>query len=348
MNTEDLREQLASEALDAPLAVADVMARARTIRRTRWALGSTAMVVLALVASLVVRNPLAASTSQYPVAALPSATASSSAPVLASAPMNVLLIGSDASGTASGTSDSLMVVHVAADRKSVYLVSYPRDMWVTIPGHGKGKLSLAYTLGGPALTVSALENLTGARIDHVIKADITGFVSLVDALGPVTVDNPVGSVAIDDRGVRYDFPAGQVRITDGRMALAFTRQRVELPNGDFDRASRQRAFMQGLALKVAMSDVMTNPTKLDAVIVSMSKTLVVDSGMTNDVVYSLARSLASIRDTSQILLLQAPVTGLGRSDDGQTIDLVDVAGNVELGKALQADTMAAYVAAHPS
>ena len=46
-------------------------------------------------------------------------------------------------------------------------------------------------------------------------------------------------------------------------------------------------------------------------------------------------------------MVQAPITGFGTSSDGQSIDVVDVPGVAALGKALQNDTMAAFVAAHP-
>jgi LCP family protein required for cell wall assembly len=98
-------------------------------------------------------------------------------------------------------------------------------MWVTIPGHGKAKINAGYSYGGSALAVSTIENLTGARIDHVVVTDFTDFIQLVDTIGPITVDNPVGSVAVDDRGVKYQFPKGPLVITDGYMALAFSRQR---------------------------------------------------------------------------------------------------------------------------
>ena len=54
--------------------------------------------------------------------------------------MNILLIGSDTRGTDQGRSDTFIVLHISADRKSVYLISFPRDMWVTIPGNGKAKI----------------------------------------------------------------------------------------------------------------------------------------------------------------------------------------------------------------
>ncbi|MHB1008892.1 MAG: LCP family protein [Propionibacteriaceae bacterium] len=262
--------------------------------------------------------------------------------------MNILLIGSDTRGTDQGRSDTFIVLHLSADRKSAYLVSFPRDMWVAIPGHGKAKINAGYSYGGSALAVSTIEQLTGARIDHVVVTDFTDFIQLVDAVGPVTVDNPVASVAVDDRGVKYQFPKGPLVITDGRMALAFARQREELPNGDLDRTLRQRAFLKALALKVAKPDVLANPAKLNAVIDTIGTYVTVDSGMTNSVIYSLGLSMTGITSPDQIHMVQAPITGFGTSPDGESIDLVDAAGVKALGTALQNDTMDQFVATHPT
>ena len=290
--------------------------------------------------SSISRAPSAMPTGSRP----PSASATTNTKYQA---MNILLIGSDSRGTDTGRSDTFIVLHIDADRKNVYLVSFPRDMWVTIPGHGKAKINAGYSDGGSALAVSTIEALIGARIDHVVVTDFTDFVQLVDQIGPVTVDNPVGSVATDDRGVKYDFPQGPLVITDGYMALAFSRQREELPRGDLDRTLRQRAFLKALALKIATPEVLTNPVTLNAVISTIGKYVTVDSGMTNDVIYSLALSLTGITSPDQIHMVQAPITGFA-TIQGQSTDTVDVAGNTALGKALQNDTMAAFVAAHPT
>jgi len=262
--------------------------------------------------------------------------------------MNILLIGSDTRGTDQGRSDSFIIVHISADRKSVYLVSFPRDMWVTVPGNGKAKINAAYSWGGSALSVSTIETLTGARIDHVVVTDFANFIQLVDTVGPVTVDNPVGSVATDDHGHTYQFPKGPLVITDGYMALEFSRQRDELPNGDLDRTLRQRALLKGLALKFATPDVLANPVKLNEVMATVGKYVTTDAGMTNNVIYSLGLSMTGITSASQIHMVMAPITGFGTSSDGQSIDVVDVPGVTALGKALQNDTMAAFVAAHPT
>jgi anionic cell wall polymer biosynthesis LytR-Cps2A-Psr (LCP) family protein len=131
------------------------------------------------------------------------------------------------------------------------------------------------------------------------------------------------------------------------MALAFARQREELPNGDLDRTLRQRAFLKAIALKIATPDVLANPVKLNEVIATIKKYVTVDSEMTNNVIYSLGLSMTGITSSDQIHMVMAPITGFGTSSDGQSIDVVDVPGVTALGKALQNDTMAAFVAAHP-
>jgi anionic cell wall polymer biosynthesis LytR-Cps2A-Psr (LCP) family protein len=137
-------------------------------------------------------------------------------------------------------------------------------------------------------------------------------------------------------------------LTDGNMALAFVRERDYLPNGDLDRTLRQRAFIKALALKIATPDVLANPVKLNAVMETVGKNVTPDAGMTNNVIYSLALSLTGITSSDQIHMVMAPITGFGTSPDGlQSIDVVDVPGVTALGKALQNDTMAAFVAAHP-
>ncbi|MGV8850468.1 MAG: LCP family protein [Propionibacteriaceae bacterium] len=264
------------------------------------------------------------------------------------APMNILLIGTDTRKTERGLSDTLIMVHLSADRKSVYLVSFPRDMYVTVPGYGKQKINAAYSYGGSSLAVQTLENLTGARIDHVVMVDFNNFIKLVDTVGAVTIDNPVASKATDDRGVKYTFPKGNMTLTDGRMALAFVRQREELPNGDLDRTLRQRAFIKALALKIATPEVMANPAKLTDVIGLISQFVKVDAQLSNQAIYSLGLSMTGITHGDQIHLLMAPISGFGMTADGLSIDIVDVAGVAALGKALQNDTMPAYVAAHPS
>jgi hypothetical protein len=93
--------------------------------------------------------------------------------------------------------------------------------------------------------------------------------------------------------------------------------------------------------------VLANPVKLNAVIATVGKYVTVDSQMTNEAIYSLGFSLTGITSANQIHMLMAPITGFGMINS-QSVDVVDVPGVAALGKALQNDTMAAFVAAHPS
>src|SRR6266699_1626029 len=113
----------------------------------------------------------------------------------------------------------MMLVHLSADHTKVTVVSFPRDTWVDIPGHGMNKINAAYGLGGPKLTVQTVQQATGLTIDDYIEVNFLGFVRVVDALGGVQLCLPQ---AIDDQASGLNLPAGRSRV-DGITALAYAR-----------------------------------------------------------------------------------------------------------------------------
>ncbi|MGY2745975.1 anionic cell wall polymer biosynthesis LytR-Cps2A-Psr (LCP) family protein [Arthrobacter sp. UYCu723] len=126
---------------------------------------------------------------------------------------NMLLLGSD-SGAASvdeaeagaptdQRSDTMMWVHIPADRKNIYIMSILRDTWVDVPGHGESKMNSAMAFGGIPLTVQTLENMFDTRLDNVANIDFEGFKAMTDALGGVDVNVPV---AFNTQ--QFAFPAG--------------------------------------------------------------------------------------------------------------------------------------------
>ena len=90
--------------------------------------------------------------------------------------------------------------------------------------------------------------------------------------------------------------------------------------------------------------VVSDPAKFTAFIGNLSQHLTVDNGLSDSEIRSTALSLRL--DANNIQLLQAPLAGFGTAD-GQSIDVVDTTKMAELGKALQDDAMAAYVAKYP-
>lgn len=252
--------------------------------------------------------------------------------------VNYVLMGSDSRnvGNASqGRSDVLMVMHLDADRKNAYMISFPRDMYVPIPGHGKNKINAAFAFGGPPLTVRTLENLLDTRMDHVALIDFEGFINLTEELGGVTVYNKYAS-----NSGGYKFPVGNVSLR-GEQALAYVRERHQLPHGDLDRAERQRVVLQAILAKGLAKETVTNPAKFVSFARGVSQHVTVDDQLTES---ELRKTALSLRlRPKDVHMLQAPISGFGTSPSKQSIDIVNKAQLAELANALRNDEMDAYV-----
>ena len=249
---------------------------------------------------------------------------------------NYVLMGSDSRGDGDrGRSDVLMLAHVPPSRDKVYVVSFPRDMWVEVPGRGYAKINAAYAWGGDALATRTLESLVGVRMDHAAKIDFEGFVGLTTELGGVTVDNRVASSVGE-----YTWPKGEITV-QGEEALTYVRQRYGLPGGDLDRAERQRATVKAILQKMMTANVLANPVTFNTVMGQLGQYFTVDEGLTNEEVFSTATSM-KVTSGDDIVILQAPISGFGTSADGQSIDVVNEAQLEEMGKAVRTGTMGDY------
>lgn len=175
---------------------------------------------------------------------------------------NILLVGNDdrtgatpselaaLSTTTDGggiNTDTMMVLHVPADGSRATGISFPRDSWVNVPGHGMNKLNAAYNLGaqeggasgGARLLITVIQNLTGLTIDHYVAVSMLGFYRIASVLGPIQVclNHPA-----KDSYSGTDLPAGRSTL-NASQALSFVRQRHNLPRGDLDREVRQQYFL---------------------------------------------------------------------------------------------------------
>jgi LCP family protein required for cell wall assembly len=153
--------------------------------------------------------------------------------------LRAVLLGDDARAGEVSRSDTIVVAKAGGG-----MLAVPRDTLVDIPGVGKDKINAAYANGGPDLTVEALENLTGVRINDYVVVNFGGVEEIVDAMGGITlkVDNPI-RVGIEGR--RVFIPAG-TRKLDGLEALAYVRYRGG-PTADIGRIGRQQTFLRELA-----------------------------------------------------------------------------------------------------
>ena len=249
---------------------------------------------------------------------------------------NILFIGSDArAGLAGARSDVIVLMHVAGNRKTVTLIHFPRDLYVSVPGHGKDKINAAYAYGGAPLLVRTLQDLVGVPIDHVAIVDFEGFKHMTDAVGGVNV-----YVEEPSTNGGYTFTKGFEQM-DGAEALAFVRERKQLSEGDISRGRRQQAFIKALMLKSLSRDVLANPVKLAQFVDAGTANLTVDEAFTVGKMRSEALSLRNLRGRD-IAFVTAPFTGFGTSPAGASIDIVDEPGMRTLGEALQNDAMGTY------
>jgi polyisoprenyl-teichoic acid--peptidoglycan teichoic acid transferase len=323
-------------------------------KRRTWLAAVLTAVALLLVGALIagalyafsidraVNDNLQHSTEQLP-AETPIAKGEKARPAKGSGEaINYVLMGSDSRNVGNagqGRSDVLILMHLAADRKNAYMISFPRDMYVPIPGHGKNKINAAFAYGGPQLTVRTLEGLLDTRMDHVALIDFEGFIQLTEELGGVKVYNKYGSVSGG-----YNFPVGNVTLR-GEQALAYVRERHQLPHGDLDRAERQRVVLQAILAKGLAKETVSNPFKFVNFARGVARHVSVDDRLTERELRKTALSLRM--SPNDVHMLQAPISRFGTSPTKQSIDIVDKKQLAELAKALRNDEMDSYVEEYP-
>jgi len=197
-----------------------------------------------------------------------------------------LIVGSDQreedginDGATDGQrADSIMLLQVPESGNAA-LVSLPRDSYVEIPGYGANKINASYSLGGPELLVSTVENLSGMTVDHYVEVSMSGVSSLVDAVGGV---NLCLDYDVSDKKSKLEWEAG-CHDADGDTALAFSRMRYSDPKGDIGRAERQRQVVSKVIKKAASPSTLINPVKQYKLVDSAATTLTMStgSGLTN-------------------------------------------------------------------
>lgn len=267
-------------------------------------------------------------------------------PVGQSQPQNILLLGSDTRGAVGGSiaglsgqrSDSIMVAHVPADRSGVYVMSVMRDSWVEIPGHGYAKINAALSLGGVPLAVQTIEGILGARMDHVAVIDFSGFVGVTDALGGVSIDNPVAFQSSHLKG--HFYPQGPQNL-NGKEALAFVRERYAFSDGDFQRARNQQQFIKAVMSNILTPETLTSPKRVNSLVGAIAPHLAVDEGFNSGYVARLGSEMRNVR-VSDVTFFAAPTDGTGTSPDGQSIVNVDWAEIAKLREAFANDRLDLY------
>ena len=184
-------------------------------------------------------------------------------------PFVLYLSGVDNRGelTEKARSDVNILAVVNPTTKRVALINTPRDYYVDLAGtDSKDKLTHA-GLYGVETSMATLGNLYGIPVDHYIRIDFSGFISIIDAVGGVDVYSDQAFTSVGSPGY-YDpttFAEGWNHL-DGKSALAFARERHAFASGDIQRGINQMKVIDAMANKLKSPTVLMSFSKLmDAV-----------------------------------------------------------------------------------
>jgi anionic cell wall polymer biosynthesis LytR-Cps2A-Psr (LCP) family protein len=205
--------------------------------------------------------------------------------------------GNDASIGGTNRADTIMLVHTDPKLKKAIILSFPRDLWVNIPGHGMDKINAAFeggiSGGGADMMARTIHALTGLTINHTLYVDLAGFEGVVDTLGGVTMcvsgenvntpgyvetPNPDGSTSsVYNAEVGYIFdpytglnvkPGCQM--LDGLQSLAYVRARhlrCDAAAPDFYRITRQQQFLRAVINRLLQPSELTKlPTEIGPIL----------------------------------------------------------------------------------
>ncbi len=233
-------------------------------------------------------------------------------------------------------SDTMILIRLDPKRGATAMMSLPRDLLVTIPGHGVDKLNAAFSYGEDALTLRTIRSLLGIPIHHYVRVTFRGFKDAVDRLGCVYVDvdrryfndnrPPVGG------GGAYaaiDVPAGYQKLC-GARALDYVRYRHL--DSDLVRAARQQSFLGQAKDQIGVSGVFSDRRKLLHIFARSVRTDIRSS-------HAVLSLLKLVAESSSKPVAEVPFPALDASDGS---------GNLEISPYMLQTTVKRFLAAKGS
>ena len=232
-------------------------------------------------------------------------------------PFFVAAIGSDArpgvcEPVEACLADSLHIIGINPKKRAASIVGIPRDSYVEIPGQGTQKINNALSLGGPELVVDTLESLADVEISHWFLTSFEGFRHMIEEVGGLDVEIPY---AMSDSSSGAAFDAGLHRL-DGPQALAFSRNRKDVPNGDFSRTENQGLLIVS-ALAQLRQEVRRDPGRLFAWLIAGAKFVQTELGLSE--LYELALATLAI-DPKKVVNIPLP-GGIGTAGEASIVTL---------------------------
>jgi LCP family protein required for cell wall assembly len=288
-------------------------------------------------------------------------------------PINILLLGLDgrSSGTDDTRSDTIIVLHVPSTHDQAYLISVPRDSWVSVPGYWDMKITEAFFhghqeggwTGGAQLVAQSLHQLTGLQFNAAAIVNFNGFEKIIDEMGGIDFCVEVSATSEhivlvngEHMGIgqarreghfyeRVRYEIGCQHLV-GWQALDYVRQRknLETEEGDYARQRHQQQLLMAMASKATSADVVTNLGTLDRLLRATGEALILDTNQAS--LHDFAFTMRGIRPGDLVSL---------RTNEGwyNSVNIEGVSAealseqSVAMFRAAANDTMGQFVLAYP-
>jgi LCP family protein required for cell wall assembly len=170
--------------------------------------------------------------------------------------IRIALLGSDYRPAAGFRTDTIMIVSINPEDKSATVVSFPRDLYVRMPGRDQERINTAFTYGGFELFNAMLQENFGFQVDYYVMTNFNGFVNIIDSLDGIEVkvsQSFSDKCDLPDASNGYcSVKAGTVHM-DGDTALWYARSRYT--SSDFDRSRRSQEIAQAVYKRLLSFDV---------------------------------------------------------------------------------------------
>jgi polyisoprenyl-teichoic acid--peptidoglycan teichoic acid transferase len=235
-------------------------------------------------------------------------------------PLTILLMGIDLRPQEADIprTDSMILLRLDPASGEVGMLSFPRDLYITIPNYGDGeyldRINMPYRLGelydypggGPALAKQAIRRNFGIQVDRYVTMDFNGFRRVIDEIGGIEIDVP-------EELVDYDYPTEDfgtmtvrfeegTQVMDGERALIYARTRKS--SSDFARAERQQQVILAVRDKVLSLDIIPSltPARIANLAATVNESVATDLSV--DEVFALVQAVQNVetRDINRAVI----------------------------------------------
>jgi len=170
--------------------------------------------------------------------------------------IRIALLGSDYRPKGGFRTDTIMIVSINPEDKTATVVSFPRDLYVRMPGRDQERINTAFAYGGFDLFNEMLQENFGFQVDYYVMTNFNGFVNIIDHLGGIEVDSAqtfADTCDLPDASNGYCSVGVGTQYMDGATALWYARARYT--TSDFDRSRRALEIIKAVYNRLLQFDV---------------------------------------------------------------------------------------------